>query len=147
MADKQFLYHDDLTFIGDMNCCLRKNDIIKSFCNIYDLKNLIVSPTCHKGNNPTLLDVIRVSKPRRFAKTLNCECILSDFHNLLELQPKSKCLYPNLEELFIEVASILIMKPSRKRYGSGHGAAAVSIVAWFCYQLVARPGSRTAAVP
>ena len=83
MADKQFLYHDDLTFIGDMNCCPRKSDIIKSFCDIYDPKNLIVSPTCHKGNNPTLLDVILVSKPRRFAKTLNCECILSDFHNFV----------------------------------------------------------------
>ena len=42
-----------------------------SFSDIYDLKNLIVSPTCLKGNNPTLLDVILVSKPRRFAKTLN----------------------------------------------------------------------------
>ena len=83
MADKQFLYHDDLTFIGEMNCCPRKSDIIKSFCDIYDLKNLIVSPTCHKGNNPTLLDVILVSKPRRFAKTLYCECILSDFHNFV----------------------------------------------------------------
>ena len=83
MADKQFLYNDDLTFIGDMNCCPRKSDVIKSFCDIYDLKNLVLSPTCHKGNNPTLLDVILVSKPRRFAKTLNCECILSDFHNFV----------------------------------------------------------------
>ena len=67
MADKQFLYNDDLTFIWDMNCCPRKGDVIKSFCDIYDLKNLIVSPTCHKVNTPTLLDVIPVSKRRRFA--------------------------------------------------------------------------------
>ena len=83
MADKQFLYNDDLTFIGDMNCCPRESDVIKSCCDIYDLKNLVVSPTCHKGNNPTLLDVILVSKPRRFVKSLNCACILSDFHNFV----------------------------------------------------------------
>ena len=106
MADKQFLYNDDLTFIGDMNCCPRKSDIIKSFCDIYDLKNLVVSPNCHKDNNPTLLDVILVSKPRRFAKSLNYECILSDFIILLELQPKSICLWPNREELSIEVTRI-----------------------------------------
>ena len=83
MADKQFLCNDHFTFIGDMNCCPRKSDVTKTFCDIYDLKNLIVSPTYHKGNNPTLLDGLLVSKPRRFAKTLNCECILSDFHNFV----------------------------------------------------------------
>ena len=50
---------------------------------MYDMKNLIVAPTCLKGPVPTLLDVILVTKPRRFAGTLNCECILSDFHNFI----------------------------------------------------------------
>ena len=56
-----------------MNCCPRKSVVINSLCDIYDLKNLIVSPTCHKGHNPTFLDIILVSKPR----------ILSDFHNFV----------------------------------------------------------------
>ena len=90
IADKQFPYHDALAFIGDMNCCPRKIDITKSCCDVYDLKNLIVSPTCHKGNNPTLLDVILVSMPRRFAKTLNCERILSDFHNFVGAATKKQ---------------------------------------------------------
>ena len=61
----------------------RKSDFIKTFCEMYDMKNLIVAPTCLKGPVPTLLDVILVTKPRRFAGTLNCECILSDFHNFI----------------------------------------------------------------
>ena len=83
MTVEQFPYNDDLTFIGNMNCCPRKSDVMKSLCDIYDLKKSIVSPICHKDNNPTLLGVIFVSKPRRFARTLNCECILSDFHNFI----------------------------------------------------------------
>ena len=35
MADKQFLYNDDLTFVGDMNCCPRKSDVIKRFFVIF----------------------------------------------------------------------------------------------------------------
>ena len=72
-----------------MDCCPRKSDIIKSLCDIYDIKNLNVSRTCHKGNYQTLLDVIDVSKPRHFAKTLNCECILSDFHNFVAIATKN----------------------------------------------------------
>ena len=50
---------------------------------MYDKKNLIVAPNCLKGPVPTLLDVVLVTKPRRFAGTLNCECIPSDFHNFI----------------------------------------------------------------
>ena len=79
MAEKQLNYCEDLIILGDMNCCPRKSDFIKTFCEMYDMKNLIVAPTSLKGPLPTLLEVILVMKPRRFAGTLNCECILSDF--------------------------------------------------------------------
>ena len=32
-------------------------------------------------------------------------------------------------------------------YGSGHETAAVRLVTWFCYQLIAKPGNKTATVP
>ena len=83
MAEKQLNYCEDLIILGDMNCCTRRSDFIKTFCEMYDMKNLIVAPTCLKGPVPTLLDVLLVTKPRRFAGTLNCECILSDFHNFI----------------------------------------------------------------
>ena len=72
-----------LFLIGDMNCCPKKSDTIKEFCEIYNLKNLITSPTCHKGRSPTILDIILVSQPKRFTESLNCECPLSDFHNIV----------------------------------------------------------------
>ena len=44
---------------------------------------MITSPTCHKGRSPTILDIILVSQPKRFTESLNCECPLSDFHNIV----------------------------------------------------------------
>ena len=32
-------------------------------------------------------------------------------------------------------------------YGPGHGTAAFLSPTWFCYQLIAKPGNNTAAVP
>ena len=47
------------------------------------------SPTCHKGNNPTSLKILPESKPRGFAKTFNCECILTDFHHFVGAATKA----------------------------------------------------------
>ena len=83
MADKRLTMCPDIVFIGDMNCCPKKSDTIEEFCEIYNLKNLITSPTCHKGRSPTILDIILVSQPKRFSESLNCECPLSDVHNIV----------------------------------------------------------------
>ena len=83
MADRLLIICPDIVFLGDMNCCPKKSDAIKEFCELYDTKNLITSPTCHKGPSPTILDVILVSQPKRFTESLNCECPLSDFHNII----------------------------------------------------------------
>ena len=50
---------------------------------IYDMKNIIPSPACHKGQSPHILDVILVSQPKRFTKSLNCEYPLNDFHDII----------------------------------------------------------------
>ena len=83
MADRLLIICPDIVFIGDMNCCPKKSDAIKEFCELYHMKNLIASPTCHKGPSPTILDVILVSQPKRFTESLNCECPLNDFHNII----------------------------------------------------------------
>ena len=84
MADRPLIICPDIVFLGDMNCCPKKSDAIKEFCELYSMKNLITSPTCHKGSPPTILDVILVSQPKRFTESLNCECPLSDFHNIID---------------------------------------------------------------
>ena len=83
MADSLFRTHSDLVFLGDMNCCPSKSTTIQDFCEIYGLTNLITEPTCHKGDVSTLLDVILVTNPRRYLGTLNSECNISDFHNII----------------------------------------------------------------
>ena len=83
MADSLFRTHSDLVFLGDMNCCPSKSTTIQYFCEIYGLTNLITEPTCHKGDVSTLLDVILVTNPRRYLGTLNSECNISDFHNII----------------------------------------------------------------
>ena len=42
MAEEQLNYCEDLIILGNMNCCPRKSDFIKTFCEMYDMKNLII---------------------------------------------------------------------------------------------------------
>ena len=60
-----------------------KSNVIKDLCDLYDLKNLIKDPTCHKGAASTLLDNILVSNHRRYTGALNANFNLSDCHNLI----------------------------------------------------------------
>ena len=83
IADALCLNYDDYFFLGDMNCAPNKSNVIKILCDTYNLKNLITSPTCHKGQHSTLIDVVLVSNPKKYAGVLNCECAVSDFHNFV----------------------------------------------------------------
>ena len=83
VADYLLKTHSDLLFLGDMNCCPTKSTLIQDFCDIYGLANLITEPTCHKGDVPTLLDVILVTSSQRYLGILNSECNISDFHNII----------------------------------------------------------------
>ena len=54
---------------------------MKSFCEIYGLKNLIKQPTCYKNpDKPTCIDFILTNVPRSFQSTCFVETGLSDFH-------------------------------------------------------------------
>ena len=83
MADSLFRTHGDLVILGDMNGCPAKSTTIQDFCEIYGLTNLSTEPTCHKSDVSTLLDVILVTNPRRYLGTLNSECNISDFNNII----------------------------------------------------------------
>ena len=83
IADKVFTTCIDTIFLGYMNCCPLLSNTVKNICDLYDVRNLIQEPTCHKGNTSTLIDVVPVSNPRKYVKSLNCQCELSDFHNFV----------------------------------------------------------------
>ena len=54
---------------------------MKSFCENYNLKNLIKQPPCYKNpNKPSCIDLILTSVPRTFQSTCVLEAGLRDFH-------------------------------------------------------------------
>ena len=71
--------------LGDLNSNFLLNNIVKDFCEVNGLYNLIKSPTCFKGKNPTLLDIALTNKPKSFNRILNIDIGLSDFHNYISL--------------------------------------------------------------
>ena len=54
---------------------------MKTFCENYNLQNLIKQPTCYKNTfRPTSIDLILTNVPRSFQSTCVIETGLSDFH-------------------------------------------------------------------
>ena len=69
--------------LGDMNLnTLRSDCKLNELCDVFNLKNMIVNPTCFK-ETPSLVDVILTDRPRCFSGVLNTDYGCSDFHNLI----------------------------------------------------------------
>ena len=80
--DKYLSTYDNLLLIGDFNSEINDNEM-KSFCETYNLKNLIKEPTCYKNPlNPSSIDVILTNKFRSFRDSRAIETGLSDFHKM-----------------------------------------------------------------
>ena len=58
---------------------------IKTFGEIYKLRNLIKEPTCFKNpENPACIDLILTNKRLSFKNTYMIETGVSDFHKMIE---------------------------------------------------------------
>ena len=54
--------YDNLILLGDFNIEMREN-LMKDFCDTYDLINLIKDPTCFKNPlNPSIIDLILTNR-------------------------------------------------------------------------------------
>ena len=84
----QCVSYDELVYVGDMNCAHKKSNTIQTFCDMYSLSDRIKAPTCFKGKEPNLLEVILVSNPKRYAGTVNCDCPVNDVHNCIGVATK-----------------------------------------------------------
>ena len=72
--------------LGDLNIDMKPGceNALTSFCNIYNLKNLIDKPTCYKNpSNPTYIDVILTNRKNTFSNTSVTETGLSDCHKMI----------------------------------------------------------------
>ena len=72
--------YDNFLLLGDFNS-EPTGEAMKSFCRIYNFKNLLDKPTCYKNpTNPSCL--IKTNKPRSFQNSCTFETGLSDFHKM-----------------------------------------------------------------
>ena len=72
--------YEKFIILGDFNVEINESHL-KSFCENYDLTNLIKQPTCYKNpTNPTFIDLILTNAPHSFPSTYAVETGLSDFH-------------------------------------------------------------------
>ena len=74
--------YDNFISMGDFNADPLDN-VMKEFCDIYNLKNLVKEPTCYKNvANPTCIDLILTNRQFMFHNTKTIETGLSDFHKM-----------------------------------------------------------------
>ena len=58
-------------------------DKLDEFCDLFNLINLITSPTCFTKTHKSTIDLILTNKESCFQKTKVTETGLSDFHKLI----------------------------------------------------------------
>ena len=58
-------------------------EALKSFCQIFNFKNLLDKPTCYKNpNNPSFVNLIIANKPRSFQNSCTFETGPSDSYKM-----------------------------------------------------------------
>ena len=74
--------YDNFILLGDFNSEVT-DDAMLEFCEIFNLKNLVKTPTCYKNpENPSCIDLILTNRIKSFQDTTVIETGLSDFHKL-----------------------------------------------------------------
>ena len=74
--------YENLLILGDFNCEKEKNNM-PTFCESFDLTNLINSPTCYKNpDNPKCIDLMMTNFPKRFQTSMTIDTGISDFHKM-----------------------------------------------------------------
>ena len=80
--DKYLKTYDNILIMGDLNSEFKEGPI-KLFCESYNLKSLINTPTCYKNPlNPTCIDLILTNRYKSFQNNITIETGLSDFHKM-----------------------------------------------------------------
>ena len=83
LCETMFNKYEHVIIIGDLNFNMLQNNVLSTICPVYNLTDIIDNPTCFKSNQPTLIDVMLVTKRRRFMKGFSIDTGISDFHNLI----------------------------------------------------------------
>lgn len=75
--------YENIILIGDLNFNMLHDNMLSTLMPSFNLTNVINDTTCHKSQNPTLIDVMLVTKRRKLLKSFSENVGISDFHNLI----------------------------------------------------------------
>jgi hypothetical protein len=99
-CEKLFDQYENVIIIGDLNFNMLTDNVLSHICPNFNLTNIINKPTCFKSNVPTLIDVMLVSKRKKFIESFSFDTGISDFHNIIggvlrqyKPLPKQKIVY------------------------------------------------------
>ena len=74
----------EIVMLGDVNInLLQTPNCLSDMFDVYGLSNIVKSPTCYKSTRGTLIDPVVVLNERRFFESINVQCGMSDWHNLV----------------------------------------------------------------
>ena len=76
-------HYDHVIIMGDLNFNMLSTNVLSELCPVFNLHNLITKPTCFKSESPTLIDVMLVSKRKKFVHSFSADTGISDYHNLI----------------------------------------------------------------
>ena len=121
---------EHVIIIGDLNCNMLQNNVLSQMCPILNLTNIIREPTCFKSNNPTLLDVMLVTKRRKFIKGFSIDTGISDFHNLIggvmrqhaPVPPTKTIAFRKLKEIDYEKVNLELTSMKLEEIANEHDA-------------------------
>jgi len=74
---------ENIIILGDLNFNMFLKNMLSTLIPTYNLTNMIKEPTCNKSSHPTLIDVMLVTKRRKFMGCFSKNIGISDFHNLI----------------------------------------------------------------
>ena len=83
ICEEVFDKYEHVVIIGDLNFNMLHTNALSDMCPVFNLTNIISEPTCHKSEQSSLIDVMLVSKRRKFIKGFSYNVGISDFHNII----------------------------------------------------------------
>jgi hypothetical protein len=75
--------YENIVIIGDLNFNMMQENMLSNIMPAFSLTNIIKDTTCFKSSQSTLIDVMLVTKRRKFMQTFSINTGISDFHNLI----------------------------------------------------------------
>ena len=74
----------NIIIVGDLNVnFINSKHCLRDIIDLYGMINIVRKPTCRKGKNASLLDVVLTNVPKRLQNVMHCDLALSDFHDMI----------------------------------------------------------------